>query len=646
MTSRLLLGNDAIALGLTRNDCRVVTAYPGTPSTEILAGVVKIKRRLDREIYTEWSASEKVAFEVALAASWSGLRAAVAMKQVGLNVAADSLFSAAYTGVVGGFVVVVCDDPGPHSSQTEQDSRLLALTAKVPVFDPATPAEALAMVDAAFALSEKHRIPVILRPTTRVCHAVQSIDVDAPGIPAPPGRPRFRKDPQRWAATPVFRLKLHHELNAKLHAIEADFETSPLNHVVEPARGTAAAQLGVIASGNAFATARDVLAELDVAVPVLKIGTPYPLPRRLVADFISRFERVLVIEEPDACIELQIADRTRVSGRTDGVVPGAGELTPEVITGVLAGQLSKAGIAVAPAAEDSALAELVAALELAPRRPSLCPGCSHRSAFFSLRTTFGPKAIFPGDIGCYTLGTNLRVVDTCVDMGASVTLAAGFHHANSIIKDNRPIVATIGDSTFLHSGIVPLINAVHTNARFVLLILDNHTTAMTGAQPTPANDYAADGSAATRVSIGALVRACGVGFVRVADPYEQGPFEALLKEAQAFTQADGGGVAVIIADRPCVLYDDAPVAAAPVPVVITEECDGCRYCTEAFECPALVLRADKSRVDVNYSVCIDCGQCIDACHKGFIVAAATAPAPQRATGATESGQAVGSGMAP
>jgi indolepyruvate ferredoxin oxidoreductase alpha subunit len=333
---------------------------------------------------------------------------------------------------------------------------------------------------------------------------------------------------------------------------------------------------------------------------------------------------VLVIEEPDACIELQIADRTHVGGRLDGVVPNAGELTPEVIESVIAGELGRAGIAVTPSSEDAALADLVAALELPPRPPRLCPGCSHRSAFFSMRTTFGSKAIYPGDIGCYTLGTNLRVVDTCADMGASVTMAAGFYHANKVTKDDRPIIATIGDSTFLHSGIVPLINAVHTNARFILLILDNHTTAMTGAQPTPASDRAADGSEARRVPIEPLVRACGVGFVRVADPYQLGQFEALLKEAQAFTQEASGGVAVIIADRPCVLYDRASVEAAPVPVIITDECDGCRYCVEAFECPALVLRADKSRVDINYALCVDCGQCIDACHKGFILAEAAA----------------------
>jgi indolepyruvate ferredoxin oxidoreductase alpha subunit len=263
---------------------------------------------------------------------------------------------------------------------------------------------------------------------------------------------------------------------------------------------------------------------------------------------------------------------------------------------------------------------LINSLPLPVRKPRLCPGCSHRSAFFTLKREFGPSAIYPGDIGCYTLGTNLRAVDTFVDMGASITMANGFYQANRLVGDHRPIIATIGDSTFLHSGIVPLINAVHTGARFVLLILDNHTTAMTGFQPTAANNYLADGSDAARVvSIPNLVRACGVNFVKEADPYDQETFREVLREAHAYTQAEDGGVAVIIADRPCVLYDPSPVRETPLPVVITEECDGCRYCVEAFECPALVLRPDKSRVDIDYKICIDCGQCVDACYKGFIV---------------------------
>jgi len=618
MTSKTFLGNEAIALGLLEQGCRVATAYPGTPSSEILAGVIKYNRRHDCQAYVEWSVNEKVAFEIALAASWTGLRSAVAMKQVGLNVAADPLFSAAYTGVEGGLIVVAADDPGPHSSQTEQDSRLTALNAKVPVLDPGSPAEARAMVEHAYALSERFGLPVMLRPTTRLCHARQNLTLDddvflVSDIPAV----KFRKDPPRWAATPKFRNQLHHKLNKKLAEVEAEFSQSPLNYVVD--EGTSD-RVGVIASGVAFNTARQSLLELGIQVPLFKIGTPYPLPQRLVKEFMSKFQTVVILEEPDACIELQIPDRGRVRGRLDGTVPGAGELAPEVVADVLTQVLSDAGYEVDARPDDPALQALVNSLPLPIRRPRLCPGCPHRSVFFAMKSEFGPSAIYPGDIGCYTLGLNLRAVDTCVDMGASVSMAAGFYQANRLVGDTRPIVATIGDSTFLHSGVESLINAVHTGARFILVILDNHTTAMTGFQPTAASETSADGSdTAHRVSIPDLVRACGVTFLRVADPYDQEAFGHILQEAHNHSQAPEGGVAVIIAERPCVLYDPQPLRQEPMPVVITEECDGCRYCLEAFECPALVLRPDKSRVDIDETICVECGQCVDACHKGFIV---------------------------
>ena len=323
MTSKTFLGNEAIALGLLEQGCRVATAYPGTPSSEILAGVIKYNRQHDCQAYVEWSVNEKVAFEIALAASWTGLRSAVAMKQVGLNVAADPLFSAAYTGVEGGLIVVAADDPGPHSSQTEQDSRLTALNAKVPVLDPGSPAEARAMVEHAYALSERFGLPVMLRPTTRLCHARQNLTLDddvflVSDIPAV----KFRKDPPRWAATPKFRNQLHHKLNKKLAEVEAEFSQSPLNYVVD--EGTSD-RVGVIASGVAFNTARQSLLELGIQVPLFKIGTPYPLPQRLVKEFMSKFQTVVILEEPDACIELQIPDRGQVRGRLDGTVPGAGD---------------------------------------------------------------------------------------------------------------------------------------------------------------------------------------------------------------------------------------------------------------------------------------------------------------------------------
>jgi len=617
MQHEVLLGNEAIALGLVEQECRVAAAYPGTPSSEILSGVIEFKQRLGRQVYTEWSVNEKVAFEIALAASWTGLRAAVAMKQVGLNVAADPFFSAAYLGVRGGLIVIPADDPGPHSSQTEQDSRLMALSAKVPVFDPATPAEARAMVKPAFELSERFGLPVVLRPTTRLCHARQSMSLNTVPPPNATSAVRFRKDPMRWAATPRMRYRLHVELNAKLREVEVEFSRSALNQVINAG---ASDRIGVIASGVAFHTARQTLQELGVEVPLLKIGTPYPLPQELVGRFLDAVQMVVVLEEPDACIELQLADRRRVRGRLDGTVPAAGELSPEAVATVLVGALADAGYEVNPPAPDPELQALIESLDLPVRRPSMCPGCPHRSTFFALRREFGSQAIFPGDIGCYTLGINLRAVDTCVDMGAAISMATGFYQANRVTGDARPIIASIGDSTFIHSGLGPLVNAVHTGARFVLLILDNHTTAMTGFQPTAAGEtLAQEGDIARRVEIAELVRACGVTFVTTADPYEHVPFRSVLREAYKHTQEPEGGVAVVIADHPCILLDRSSLGQAQAPVTITQECDGCRYCLEAFECPALVLRLDGSRVDIDHKICTACGQCVDACYKGFIV---------------------------
>ncbi len=614
----LVLGNEAIGLALVEQESRIVTGYPGTPSSEILASVNKYKVWLDRQVYTEWSTNEKVAFEVALAAAWTGVRAAVSMKQVGLNVAADPLFSAAYTGVKGGFLLISADDPGPYSSQTEQDSRLIALAAKVPVLDPSTPLEAYQMVAEGFLLSEKYGLPIMLRPTTRLCHALQSMALERKMKGASQTqRVRFKKDPARWSATPKYRHLLHKELNAKLIELALEFTTSSMNSVLHP---DSSDKVGIIASGVAALTAVQALDQMNVNVPVLKLGTPFPLPARLVREFLDRVEMAVVIEEPDACIELQISDRNKVKGKLDGTVPSAGELTPEIVFSVLSRVFTQAGLSVPESPEDEELTAFVKALPLPARKPRLCPGCGHRSAFFAMKRTFGPQAIYPGDIGCYTLGTNLRAVDTLVDMGASISMAHGFFQTNRVLGNKQPVIATIGDSTFLHSGIPPLINAVHTGARFVLVILDNHTTAMTGFQPTAANDMLADGSdAAHRVSLAELARACGAKFVVETDPYENKTFSEVLKKAYEHSQSDEGGVAVVIANRPCVLYDPEPLRENPLPVIITEECDGCRYCLEAFECPALVLSSDRSRVDVNHAVCVDCGQCIDACYKGFIV---------------------------
>lgn len=617
MNEIVVLGNEAIGRGLIEAGVDIFTAYPGTPSSEILPAVLAWKKKLNLPTYVEWSVNEKVALEVALAASWTGKRAAVAMKQVGLNVASDPLLSAAYTGVVGGFVVIACDDPGIYSSQTEQDTRLFGIFAKVPVLDPATPREAQVLVHAAFDLSEKYRVPVLLRPAMRVSHARQNITLGEIRSATRPAN--FKKDINRWAATPRYRLLLHQELNEKLARIEADFDASGLNQEfgMDRAESSSHFPLGLIASGVPFATAHELLDDLHVSIPILKLATVHPLPRQRVMAFVERCDRLLVLEEPDAAIELQIPDRRHVSGRLDGTVPNAGELSPEAVYPILARVLREAGLLTgAYETQPSLPADLNQSLPIRP--PRLCPGCAHRSAFYSIRRAL-PGGIYPSDIGCYTLGTNLRAVDTCLDMGAAITMATGMYQAYKLDGKTKPIVATIGDSTFIHSGVTALANAVHTGARFVLVILDNSTTAMTGFQPTADQTRLADGTEGARVGIPALIEACGVKFLRAADPYRQQDFRSVLEEAAKFVQASDGGVAVIIAKRPCVLYDRSPLDAHPVKVEVTNDCDGCKYCLVAFECPALVLNATSNKVEIDRRICVDCGQCIDACYKGFIV---------------------------
>ncbi|MDO8787983.1 MAG: FAD-dependent oxidoreductase [Sulfuritalea sp.] len=548
---RILLGNEAISRGLVEAGCQFMTAYPGTPSSEILPAVVEFKKELGLNIYVEWSTNEKVALETALAAAYSGKRAAVAMKQVGLNVAADPALSAAYIGVAGGLVLIVADDPGLHSSQTEQDSRLFGLFSKIPALDPSSPREAKDMVALAFALSERHQIPVMLRPTVRVCHTEQSIEckpVDAPFRSA-----GFEKNPRRWAATPRARRLLHLQLNQKLAAIEKEFETWPGNHASFPPGATKAlAPLGIVAAGVSYAYLKDLLPALGLAdqLPVLKIATAYPLPRALVDDFARRCERLIVFEETDAAVELQIRLSIPVWGRLTGHIPSEGELTPGVIEKLLVAAAREAGLAVNQRPANRML-DAVAGLQLPIRIPTCCPGCGHRSIFYALRRTF-PDAIFPGDIGCYTLGMNQGSVDTVHDMGASISMASGFYHAYAQDGKSPPIFATIGDGTFFHSGAAGLENAVYNGARFVLLVLDNGTTGMTGMQPTPECGKTADGHAGGIVQLETLIRGCGISYLEQADPHDLATFQRILLDALDHSRAVDGGIAVVLARYDCV----------------------------------------------------------------------------------------------
>ena len=600
---RLLLGNEAIARGLIENGCTIATAYPGTPSSEILAAVASFQKENNLSMHTQWAVNEKTALEIAYAGCQTGLRAAVAMKQVGLNVASDPLMSAAYMGTKGGFIVVSADDPGPISSQTEQDSRLMALMARIPVLDPSTPLQAKEMVGLAYEISESFKTPVMLRPTTRVCHSRQDIPLDE--IQPNDQEVNFEKDPTRWAATPRFRFHLHKEVEDKLAAIARHESTKPVRLNPE-----AKASRAIISSGVAAAHTSEILKEMGLwqTIPFYQVLQPFPLHSDFISHWIDSYDEILVIEETMGVIEMQLADRHRVKGRSSNTVPGVGELYPEDIQEIIA---KRWGVEF----------ERQEIPFVAGRRPTLCAGCPHRASFFAIKKAVR-KGIYTSDIGCYTLGLNLGAVDTVLCMGAAVSQAAGFYHAYKNEKKRPDIVATIGDSTFFHAGVAPLIDAVVQKVKFVLVILDNRTTAMTGSQPTPTSGHGACGEPLEAVDIESLVRGCGVKYCKEGNPYQYNEFLDLMKEAVQYSRENGP--AVVISRYPCVIdMARKGEAGEHIPVKITEDCDGCAYCVKQFECPALVYHEDEAKdekyVTIDRILCTDCGVCLNVCPKGAIV---------------------------
>ncbi|MBN2809199.1 MAG: 4Fe-4S dicluster domain-containing protein [Deltaproteobacteria bacterium] len=601
---QVMLGNEAIARGLLEKGCTFIYAYPGTPSSEILPAFIEQASEHAVAIHGHWSVNEKIALESAFTAAMTGLRSAAVMKQVGLNVAADAFLSIAYLGVTGGLVVISADDPGPNSSQTEQDSRMFALFAKVAVFDPATPQEAALFAGRALELSAEIGLPVLLRPTATLCHARQNISLKS--IIRDSRNPEFVRQPQRWAATPKHRLQLHQKLNQKMLALACD---PRFDFADAESRPTAPAPYGIIASGCAWALTADVLSSLpqDEArqFVLYKVDLPYPLHKKAGRTLLLRHARLLVVEESQPVIEYQLGPQEKICGRNDGTIPNAGALTPEIIRTALA-LLSKRPLPINPAADEAA----------APgKRPSLCPGCPHRSSFYALKKAL-PHGIYAGDIGCYTLGINLNALDSCLCMGASISQAGSFYQTLAHCgADIPPLAAVIGDSTFYHSGIPALVNARWEGSRFVLFLLDNSTTAMTGNQPTPAAGLRADGSRGPALSLEKIIQGCGIEKITVVDPYRRDELIAALKTAWQYCMEPDGGIAVVIARRGCLMIPAERKALQHLQITISEACTGCGYCLKAFECPALIRRINdpEKRVTIDPVTCVGCGQCVAVC---------------------------------
>ncbi len=528
---KLLMGNEAIGLAAINAGVGVVTGYPGTPSSEILETVAKNN---SGDIYVEWSVNEKAALEIAAGAAYSGCRAMVTMKQVGLNVASDPLMSLAYVGIKGGMVVVVADDPGPISSQTEQDTRHFAAFAKLPIFDPSTVEEAYGMIEDAFEYSEKYSTPVIFRPTTRVCHSYANIEVsDEKKTILPEG---FIKD-SKWVIFP--RLAYMNHLKMEIRNLEISDEFS--NYKANILKGSG--KLGIATGGISYTYTCEALRDIKVDHKLFKVSTPHPFPEKLALEFLKGLEEVLVIEELDPVIEKALVYvcgkynlNVKIYGKFSGHIANAGENTVDSI---------KKAVMTFFNLPYSAQNEIILPI-LPVRPPVLCAGCPHRASFTAVKKAMeGKKAVFSGDIGCYTLGNAmpLNMVDTCLCMGAGITIAQGLHR----ISPDTVNFAFIGDSTFFHSGITGVINAVYNQTDIFIVILDNSTTAMTGGQPHPGTGFTMMGNYSEKISIHEILKAIGVPVIKKLNPYdEKESIEAVAELANL------SGVRAIIFEAPCI----------------------------------------------------------------------------------------------
>lgn len=588
MSKKYVMGNGAIALGALSAGVNLVAGYPGTPSSEIIETVAKYP---NDGTYVEWSVNEKAAMEVAASAAYCGARTMVTMKQVGLNVASDPLMSLAYVGVKGGMVVVSADDPGPISSQTEQDTRRFAEFARIPVFDPSSPEEAFEMVQDAFEYSEKYKTPVILRPTTRVDHAYASID--APDSFKAKEYEGFVKDSKKWVIFPRLSYMNHAMIEKRNVEIGEDFSSYRFNTV------SGDSEKAVVATGVSYAYAAEFL-KSHPDIKLIKVGAPYPLPERFLLEALDGVSEVLCFEELSPYIEeslLKLIGKHRlninVRGKLTGDVPSSGENDADSARRIIGNFL---GIESGEKSVDYSDAPNPPA-----RPPVLCAGCPHRASFYAVKRAMkGRKAYFCGDIGCYTLGNAmpLDMVDTCLCMGAGITMAQGFNHMD---KDAVAFSFT-GDSTFFASGITGVVNAVYNAADMIVCVLDNSTTAMTGHQPHPGTGRNMMATPVEKISIEKILLGAGVKKVITVDPLDLDASIAAVKEC-----ADIKGVKAIIFKSPCVAIEKSTKKMK----VDSDKCVGCLRCINEIGCPALSVSGGKAVIDGN--LCTGCGLCSKLC---------------------------------
>lgn len=630
MTKKLLMGNEAFAHAALEAGVRVVAGYPGTPSSEVTETVAKLHASgAAQGVHVEWSTNEKSALELLAGASYCGARTLFTCKQVGLNVASDSLMSLNYVGVKGGTVLFVADDPGPISSQTEQDTRRFGNFAKVPVLDPATPDQGFAMMKAAFELSERYKTPVIMRPTTRVCHASTFFNVAEETHAKPVPEEGFERDP-RWVIFPKRAYEGHGEINERLRAIAVDYATNPVfgafNPVDERRVAGKITRYGIVAGGVSAAYALEALRLLEeranergVQLPAYRfwqVGTPFPFPERTCAEFAKGLSDVLVLEELDHVLEdelLAFAGKTHAEYNTHGKLTGEarnrGENDVDDILARLAVYLGVPELAETDAPTSYEAADPEQPLPVRP--PVLCPGCPHRGSFYAVKRALGKTpAVLCGDIGCYTLGNAmpLDAVDTCLCMGAGITMAQGF----SVAEPQKKALAFVGDSTFFASGLPGIVNAVYNGHDFTLCVLDNATTAMTGSQPHPGTGVTLMGERRKPVSIEGVLKAVGFECVVHADPLN------LQQSIDAVRQAiDFEGPSAIMFESPCVQLFKS---AAPV-VLDAQRCTGCKKCITEIGCPGIGFNADargpksgeRGQAFIDAGQCNGCGLCTQVC---------------------------------